>query len=392
MRRTTIAAIPVLVLAAALVAGPLDPPAGPVTSTYKTLTEVEPRIAISSTNTPGDVDSVYRITQPGSYYLTGNITGVAGKRCIEIASDDVTIDLNGMIIWGDASSTGGVYADGIRNNIVVRNGSIRSVGAGPGLGYSIATSNGWRVENLSAFNNNGAGLDVPGGSIIQFCRSMGNGGPGIKANTYSQVVECVCEQNQDAGVDVRNGSLVSKTVCRSNASDGIDAAGDGVRIQDCVITSNTGNGIVLLNGCSVTGCVVRSNSLIGIVTASACTVEHNDVTFSGGHGISITGNCIVRQNASHANGVSTPGAGIFCASARTRIEENNCNDNDYGIRVTVSPNFISRNIAGGNGTLNWDISSGNRCLVVQGVSAPAISGNSGGLSAGSTDPNANFTN
>jgi len=66
-------------------AGPLDPPAGPVTSTYKTLTEVEPRTAINTTNTPGDADSLFKITQPGSYYLTGNITGVAAKHGIEIA-------------------------------------------------------------------------------------------------------------------------------------------------------------------------------------------------------------------------------------------------------------------------------------------------------------------
>ena len=51
----------------------LDPPVGPITSTFKTLTEVEPRIAINATNTPGDADSIYIISQPGSYYMTGNI-------------------------------------------------------------------------------------------------------------------------------------------------------------------------------------------------------------------------------------------------------------------------------------------------------------------------------
>jgi len=69
---------------AAASAGPLNPPAGPITSTHKTLTEVEPRIPISSTTTPGDATSLYRISQPGSYYLTGNITGQAGKHGIYI--------------------------------------------------------------------------------------------------------------------------------------------------------------------------------------------------------------------------------------------------------------------------------------------------------------------
>ena len=54
-------------IAALALAGPLNPPAGPVTSTYKTLTEVEPRIAINLTNTPGDANSVFKITQRGSY-------------------------------------------------------------------------------------------------------------------------------------------------------------------------------------------------------------------------------------------------------------------------------------------------------------------------------------
>lgn len=55
-------------------AGDLNPPAGPVSPTHKTLTEIEPRTAISMANTPGDADSLFKITQPGSYYLTGNIT------------------------------------------------------------------------------------------------------------------------------------------------------------------------------------------------------------------------------------------------------------------------------------------------------------------------------
>lgn len=34
-------------------AGPLNPPAGPITSTYKTPDQVEPRIPVSSQTTPG---------------------------------------------------------------------------------------------------------------------------------------------------------------------------------------------------------------------------------------------------------------------------------------------------------------------------------------------------
>src|SRR6478672_5324618 len=83
-------------------AGDLNPPAGPVASTMKTLSEVEPRIAINATNTPGDADSVFKISQPGSYYLTGNVTGVASKYGIEIAASGVTVDLAGFELTGVA--------------------------------------------------------------------------------------------------------------------------------------------------------------------------------------------------------------------------------------------------------------------------------------------------
>lgn len=56
--------------------GSINPPAGVVASSGKTLSEVEPRTAVNATNTPGDTTAVYIISQPGSYMLTGNVTGV----------------------------------------------------------------------------------------------------------------------------------------------------------------------------------------------------------------------------------------------------------------------------------------------------------------------------
>ncbi|HEX8877066.1 MAG TPA: hypothetical protein VF777_09980 [Phycisphaerales bacterium] len=67
-------------LAVSSLAGPLSPPDGPVMSTGKTLTEVEPRIALTLANTPGDTigsgdatPSFFKSTSHGSYYLTGKL-------------------------------------------------------------------------------------------------------------------------------------------------------------------------------------------------------------------------------------------------------------------------------------------------------------------------------
>ena len=64
-------------------AGSLNPPAGPVAATVKPIAEAEPRIMLSATNTPPDANSIFHISQPGSYYLGANVLGAASKNGIE---------------------------------------------------------------------------------------------------------------------------------------------------------------------------------------------------------------------------------------------------------------------------------------------------------------------
>ncbi len=95
-----------------VLAGPLNPPAGPVAPTYKTLNDVEPRIAVNATNTPGHISSTFRIAQAGSYYLTGNVIAPIGHSAvIEVASSGVTLDLGGFLISG-----GGTAQNAVRVN------------------------------------------------------------------------------------------------------------------------------------------------------------------------------------------------------------------------------------------------------------------------------------
>ncbi len=76
----------------------------------KSLTEVEPRIAINAANTPGDAGNLFIISQPGSYYLTGNINGVAGMHGIAISASGVTLDLSGFELRGSPGTLTGVNA------------------------------------------------------------------------------------------------------------------------------------------------------------------------------------------------------------------------------------------------------------------------------------------
>ena len=119
----------------------LTPPAGgPKNDVFKTLDQVEPRIEVNATNTPGNNTTQFKILSPGSYYLTKNITGVANKHGIEIAATGVTLDLNGFKLTGISTAMDGVYAESV-NNCVVKNGIIQDWG-GQGIqtGLSVAES------------------------------------------------------------------------------------------------------------------------------------------------------------------------------------------------------------------------------------------------------------
>lgn len=325
-----VAVVSVAGISTGLHAGPLEPPAGPISSTHKTLTEVEPRIAISDANTPGDADSLFKITQPGSYYLTGNIAGVAGKHGIEIVASGVTVDLNGFNLQG----TPGMGAfDGVSvsvggiSDVMVRNGSVRGWGH-MGVDLTSFTPDSCSVTGIRA-SSNVVGIGV----------------------SFGAVTDCIAFSNSTDGLYL--GGLVVARNCSAafNGGDGI-SAGSGTTIVGCVSGFNVGDGIQVLSA------------------------------------------CIVSDNVCRGNGNGGDGAGIHVLlGADNRIEGNNCVGADRGIDIDTAGNIIIRNTCSGNLT-NWDFVANNVYGPILDRSAPAsaaVSGNSGPGSLGSTDPNANFT-
>src|SRR6478609_1827254 len=69
--------------------GSLTPPAGAPAPVMKSLSQIEPRTPVSS--------APFTINQPGSYYLTTNLT-ISSGTAITIATNDVTLDLNGFAL------------------------------------------------------------------------------------------------------------------------------------------------------------------------------------------------------------------------------------------------------------------------------------------------------
>lgn len=122
-----------LIACVALIArgGPLDPPPGPVAPSYQTLAEVDGRRPLNQTTAPGTPTAVHRITQSGSYFLTGDVVAGQNQNAIEIAATDVTIDLNGYALIGESlfttdSFNGITRAPLTQSGVVtIRNGTIR---------------------------------------------------------------------------------------------------------------------------------------------------------------------------------------------------------------------------------------------------------------------------
>lgn len=163
----------------------------------------------------------YTISNPGFYYLSGNLTYTGTGSAISITADNVTLDLMGFSLTGagkDISDSGikMVHVNGVdpSNNVEIRNGTVSGFNGGVIAGSNI------RVSRIRAFNNKW-GIFIPG----------------------------------------QSGSTLVEGCIASNNWNGIQLGGG--KISACVACDNTGTGILLDGPGAVIGNVANNNTTVG---------------------------------------------------------------------------------------------------------------------------------
>lgn len=363
-----VSAVVVALSATGAFAGPLTPPSGPITSTNKTLQEVEPRTPLSQTNTPGDSDSLFKITASGSYYLTGNIDLKSTTKCIEVflgAGQQATIDLNGFTITGIGAtrSESAIYIDGVSANVVIRNGNLRNWKnavehfTGGSVTLEDVNASGSRliqfdlrratVVRCTAEGGGNAGFFVDSGTLTD-CTARGNVGTGFTVNTQATIVRgCTASANGSGGFNLGQGVAES---CRAEGNSGNGFTNPGA-MTNCVSSTNTGDGIGASFTSVIRGCNVIANTGSGMTVGSGSRIEGNTISSNSEHGVDVTGSrTTVIGNTISTNGRGSGSfSGVKVAGTDNTIDGNHITNmtlggDDHGIQVTGTSNLIVKNV------------------------------------------------
>jgi parallel beta-helix repeat protein len=361
-----------------LAQGSLMPPGAPAPM-MKTLDQIEPRTPISKLP--------YTISQPGSYYLTTNLTANPGG--IGIWASGVTLDLMGFELNGEGGSLTGIGVLPGVANICIRNGTVRgwsldgvnvasakncllqdlrvSENFGNGLvageasvvsrcTASLNNSDGIVGGNLCsilgcmAFTNGNSGIRIRDAGVLRDCSAIGNGKAGVMTGRGSTINDCSASFNNSAGIVADAGSSVTDCSAYLNKSHGItDFSGTlgvpGLSIVNCAASYNDQDGFFLSNGSAVKNCLAKGNKLHGIETYYGSTITDCSANDNSGTGIALIGECTL--NGCTASGNSTNGIEVVkqCAIVGCTVMGNNAN----GIHVTQDGNRIDGNTVRDNG-------------------------------------------
>ena len=299
--------------------GALTPP-GPPAPTMKTASQIEPRTPISS--------APFTIMQPGSYYLTTNVTVSTGDG-IDIVTNGVTLDLNGFTISSTAASAAGIgilLNSGLRN-ITIANGFIQGgvTNNGSGVYGGSGFAAGITAQILGPVPVNvlvskvsisgclvfGIVLGTGDSTVVESCTVRTVGNYGIVASTIKSSLAIDCGTTAISGDQVSD----SRGQC-SGSGDGLDAT----TALNCYGYSSSGNGLDIITAQNCYGESGSGNGLAGYIAQNCYGIS--DGSGDGAfllmalncYGISYSGNgegLYAANTAQSCYGQSDSGEGLY---------------------------------------------------------------------------------
>ena len=179
------------------------------------------------------------ISAQGIYCLTGNLaTSQTSGYAIQINANNVTLDLNGWKVGGQAagSGTGAVGIFSTANNVTIKNGIVRGFFNGVFL-----TGRGAVVQDMLIDQNLYFGIRVQGeGSVVEHNQVVDTGG-----STSFTTLNAVGISADGPGSTVSNNMVSGLTATGAGNEYGIGANGADSTVRDNVVSDTakpTGGG------------------------------------------------------------------------------------------------------------------------------------------------------
>lgn len=288
---------------------------------------------VTAGDTPGFPVS---INTSGSYVLTSNLTTVGTANALSttailVASNDVTIDMNGFSILGPTVCDCGEPE---------ATPSCAPNGVGEGIQVTGAT-----VSGLAVFNGQLTGLPangVQGGqnARISDLTLVGNGGYGASAGTNSIIERVVAACNGGRGVVLTGPGTIRTVAAWDNKLSGIFAVSSRVVVLSSSARDNGEAGISVTGRSMVHASTTTRNGGAGVDASSEMVLNGNVASGNGGVGFSTAQQSLATANLAHDNG----GAG-FTFGSNSGFQGNSANGNAGGTFVGGSP--LATNVCDG---------------------------------------------